>query len=659
MTEVGKKKNVLELFKNDYEKRNEQKTFSVSEYLDLCKEDKQAYASAAERLLAAIGDAKLIETKDDSVLSRVFKNKAINRYDTFSDFYGMEETIMKIANFLKKASQGLEESKQVLYLLGPVGSAKSSLAEKLKELMQEKPFYTIKSKKTGEISPVNESPLGLFDKNKFGKVIEEEYGIPSRYLRFVPSPWASKRLKEAGGDMDAAFEVVKIYPSVDLQLGIGKTTPGDSNTQDISDLVGKVDLRKLEEFEEKDPDAYSYSGALCHGNRGIMEFVEMFKADIKTLNPILTATQEGNFNGTEAIGSVPFDGVILAHSNESEWSKFSNNKDNEAFLDRVFVVKVPYSLRVSEEQKIYEKYINRESSLGNDKVSVAPQTLETMAKFSVLTRLVKPENSSVYSKMRVYDGETLKDIDPNAKTISEYRNNAGNHEGMEGFSTRSAFKALSETFNAVAGKEPSADPVHLMQVLEETIDKSELPDETKQKYKGFIGEYLEPDYLKFLDKEIKEAYLDDNGAYGQSLFNRYFDYAECWLDERNYIDPETTHELNKEALEEEMEKTEKFAKISNPKDFRSEFVRFVLRHKVEHDGEMPSWKDYSKVKKVIEARVFSTIDNLLPVISFGSKANDEDAEKHGKFVKSMKAKGYTEDQVRFLGGWYTSRSANM
>ena len=221
-----------------------------------------------------------------------------------------------------------------------MGGGKISIAERLKQLMQEVPFYAIKG------SPVNESPLGLFDAAEDGPILEKEYGIPRRYLNRILSPWAVKRLEEFGGDI-RKFKVVKRYPSVLKQIGIAKTEPGDENNQDISSLVGKVDIRKLETFAQDDPDAYSYSGGLCLANQGLLEFVEMFKAPIKVLHPLLTATQEGNFKGTEGFGAIPFDGIVLAHSNESEWKAFRNNKNNEAFLDRIYIVKVPYCLRVS------------------------------------------------------------------------------------------------------------------------------------------------------------------------------------------------------------------------------------------------------------------------------------------------------------------------
>ena len=444
---------VFEHFQARYDATQEEE-MSIDDYLQLCREAPQTYATSAERLLLAIGEPEFIDTSKDPRLSRIFSNKIIKRYPAFDEFYGMEEAIEQIVSFFRHAAQGLEERKQILYLLGPVGGGKSSLAEKLKALMQRQPFYALKG------SPVNESPLGLFNPQEDGQILEEEYGIPKRYLGGVMSPWASKRLKEFGGDI-SQFRVVKMYPSILDQIAVAKTEPGDENNQDISALVGKVDIRKLEDYAQNDSDAYSYSGGLCKANQGLLEFVEMFKAPIKVLHPLLTATQEGNFNGTEAIGAIPFDGVVLAHSNESEWQNFRNNKNNEAFIDRVYIVKVPYCLRVSEEQKIYEKLV-AESSLRN--APCAPDTLKMLAQFSVLSRLDEPENSNVFSKMRVYDGQNLKDTDPKAKTIQEYHDLAGVDEGMDGLSTRFAFKILSKVFN-FDPTEVAANPVHLMYVL--------------------------------------------------------------------------------------------------------------------------------------------------------------------------------------------------
>ncbi|MFO6425400.1 PrkA family serine protein kinase [Motilimonas sp. KMU-193] len=631
---------IFQHYKSRYEEAREEE-FTISEYLELCREDRSVYASAAERLLIAIGDPETIDTAKDPVLSRIFSNRLIHRYPAFKDFFGMEDAIEQIVSYLKHASQGLEERKQILYLLGPVGGGKSSLAEKLKQLMQKVPIYKLKG------SPVNDSPLCLFDANEDGHILENEYKIPKRYLHNIMSPWAAKRLKEYGGDI-SQFKVVKVYPSILNQVCIAKTEPGDENNQDISSLVGKVDIRQLEHYAQDDADAYAYSGALCRANQGLMEFVEMFKAPIKVLHPLLTATQEGNYNGTEGLSALPFEGIILAHSNESEWMTFRNNKNNEAFLDRVYIVKVPYCLRVSEEVKIYDKLLKNSELVGE---KCAPGTLETLAQFSILSRLKEPENSSIYSKMRVYDGESLKDTDPKAKSYQEYRDYAGVDEGMTGLSTRFAFKILSRVFN-FDDTEIAANPVHLFYVLEQQIEREQFANEVSERYLEFLKGYLIPKYVEFIGKEIQTAYLESYSEYGQNIFDRYVTYADFWIQDQEFRDPETGQLFDREALNNELEKIEKPAGISNPKDFRNEIVNFVLRARAGNQGKNPNWTSYEKLRTVIEKKMFSNTEDLLPVISFNGKTSADDQKKHDDFVARMMEKGYTRKQVRLLAEWY-------
>ncbi|ABO23699.1 PrkA family serine protein kinase [Shewanella loihica] len=635
---------IFEHYQQRYEKKLDEE-YSLQEFLAICKEDRIAYASAAERLLTAIGKPEVIDTSKDPILSRIFSNRLISRYPAFKDFYGMEDSIEQIVAYLKHSAQGLEESKQILYLLGPVGGGKSSLAEKLKSLMQRVPIYVLSA--NGQRSPVNDHPFCLFNPEEDGELLKNEYNIPERYLKTIMSPWAVKRLHEFGGDI-SQFKVVKVFPAILDQIGIAKTEPGDENNQDISSLVGKVDIRQLEHYAQHDADAYSYSGALCRANQGLMEFVEMFKAPIKVLHPLLTATQEGNYNGTEGLSALPFNGIILAHSNESEWTSFRNNKTNEAFLDRVYIVKVPYCLRVSEEIQIYEKLLTN-SELAQ--APCAPYTLETLAQFSVLSRIKAPENSSIYSKMRVYDGESLKDTDPKAKSYQEYRDYAGVDEGMQGLSTRFAFKILSKVFN-FDHSEIAANPVHLFYVLERQIEQEQFPAETAERYMEFLKGYLTPKYIEFIGKEIQTAYLESYSEYGQNIFDRYVTYADFWIQDQEYRDPETGQLFDRAALNAELEKIEKPAGISNPKDFRNEIVNFVLRARANNEGSNPLWTSYEKLRTVIEKKMFSNTEDLLPVISFNTKTSTDDQRKHDDFVNRMMEKGYTKKQVRLLSEWY-------
>ena len=625
--------------------RDSHEEMSLQDYLLACRDDKEMYATAAERMVAAIGEPELIDTSKDSRLGRIFLNRTIKRYPAFKDFYGMEDTIERIVDFFRYAAQGLEERKQILYLLGPVGGGKSSIAERLKKLMEFQPVYVLKA--GDQISPLFESPLGLFDPDQTGDLLAEKYGVPRRRLTGLASPWAMKRIDEFEGDI-SKFTVVRMRPSKLRQICVAKTEPGDENNQDISALVGKVDIRQLEHFSQSDPDAYSYAGGLNRTTQGLLEFVKMFKAPIKVLHPLLTATQEGNYVGTDSVGAFPFQGIVLAHSNEAEWQQFRNNKNNEAFLDRISVVKVPYCLRVSEETLIYQKLLD------NSELCDAPcarEVLPMLARFSVLTRLREHENSTLYSKLRVYDGESLKDTDPKAKSVQEYREAAGVDEGMDGVSTRFAFKVLSSTFNHDT-EEVAADPVHLMYILEHAVKREQFPKETEDKYLEFIKAELAPRYAEFIGHEIQKAYLESYTEYGQNLFDRYLAYADAWIEEEDYKDPDTGQIFDREVLDAELSKIEKPAGIANPKDFRNEVVKFALRARASNEGKNPSWTSYEKLREVIEKRMFSQVEELLPVISFGTKKDSQIDKQHTEFVARMIERGYTERQVRRLVEWY-------
>ena len=626
---------------------------TLEEYLQRCKSDPMAYASAAERMVAAIGQPQIVDTSSDARLSRIHSNKMMRVYSGFNDFFGAEDAIEKIAAYFRNSAAGLEESKQILYLKGPVGGGKSSLAERLKSLMQKFPIYVLYDETETDVekkmSPVLDSPLGLFNAFEHGEMLEAEYGIPRRYLNTVMSGWAQEKLKEFNGDI-TKFKVVKVYPNKDSQLGIMKVEPGDENNQDVSVLVGKVDIRKLERFPQNHAYAYSYSGGLNRTNQGLMDFAEMFKANIKTLNPLLMATQEHNYNGTEAIPSMPYTGIIMAHSNESEWFNFRNNKTNEAFLDRVYIVDVPYCLRYDEEVKIYEKMLAG-SSLS--KAPCAPGTLKMLSQWSILTRLKKPENSTIYAKLRVYNGDNVKDTMPNAKPYEEYRDAAGNDEGMRGMSTRFAFKTLSATFD-LRPEEQQANPIDLMYVLENAVRKENLPKETEGEYLDFIKSHLSPRYFEFLEKELRTAYLESYRSFGQNMFERYVLFAEAWLADEQCRDPETHVLMDRDNLNKKLEEIEKAAGITNAKDFRNEIVHYVLRYKAKNEGKSPAWDQYEKIKTVIEKRMFSATEQIMPVIAFGPKQDKETEEKHRGFVERMVEKGYTENQVKILVAWFTS-----
>lgn len=614
---------------------------TLEEYLHLCKEDSSVYANAYQRLLKAIGEPQIIDTAKDARLGRIFQNRQLKRWKTFENFFGMEMTIEHLYTYLTSAAQGLEEAHQILYFLGPVGGGKSSLAECLKDLMEKTEFFAIRG------CPIHESPLDIFDRNQDGQEILNTFGIPCRYLSRPLCPYCISRLRAADGDA-SIFEVEQLRPSRQFQIAIAKTEPADESTQDVSTLVGKVNVQKLGNLSQDDPAAYLFSGGLCKAHMGILDFVEMFKAPIKVLNPLLTATQEGNYNPTESLSSIPWDGIICAHSNEAEFDQFRNNRTNEAFLDRVYLIRVPYCLRKDEEISIYNKML-RDSELS--KAPCAAETLDMLAEWAVLSRLKYPESSTVYSKMKVYNGEILKDTDPKAKSIHEYQADAGVNEGMTGMSTRFAFKVLSQTFNQDI-EEVAANPVHLMYCLQNAIVRERLPEEVEKQYLNYVKEYLQTNYLKKLEKMLQRAYLESYADYGQNIFDRYFMYSDAWIQDSDFRDPETHQMWDRDVLNSECEKIEKPAGIVNPKDFRNEIVQYVLRFRASHNGKSPKWNEYEKIKEVIEARIFSNTEEILPVIAFGQKASIDDQRKHQGFVERMIANKFTERQVKLLVDWF-------
>jgi serine protein kinase len=235
--------------------------------------------------------------------------------------------------------------------------------------------------------------------------------------------------------------------------------------------------------------------------------------------------------------------------------------------------------------------------------------------------------------------------------MQEYRDTAGVDEGMTGLSTRFAFKVLSETFN-FDSQEVTADPVHLMYVLEQSIRRAQLPEDTETQYIDFIKSELAPRYAEFIGNEIQKAYLESYGDYGQNLFDRYVAYADAWVEDQDFKDPDTGQLLDRNMLDEELAKIEKPAGIVNPKDFRNEVVKFSLRARAANDGKNPSWTSYEKIREVIEKRMFSQVEDLLPVISFGTKGDSETEKKHTEFVNRMVSRGYTARQTRRLVEWY-------
>ena len=625
----------------------------LSDYLDGCRSDPMMYATAPERILHAIGEAEMVDTSKDARLGRIFMNRTVRMYPAFAEFFGMEETVERIVSYFRHAAQGLEERKQILYLLGPVGGGKSSLAERLKALMEVCPIYVLKA--GDQLSPVVESPLGLFDPERMGPMLEEQYGIPRRRITGLMSPWAIKRLDEFGGDL-SRFSVVKVMPSRLRQLGISKTEPGDENNQDISSLVGKVDIRKLETLSQADPDAYSYSGGLNRANQGMLEFVEMFKAPIKMLHPLLTATQEGNYIGTENIGAIPFSGMIMAHSNESEWQSFKTNKNNEAFIDRIYVIKVPYCLRVTEEQRIYTKLIRRGPNCWLEH-RARPRHSRCWRGSRFCRRSASGTRTrTMYAKMRVYDGESAEARPTRGRAA--YRNTSdsagvGGGDGgrLHSLRVQGARRDLQPRHRSRSRPIPSTSCTCSNSRSGASSCPRRIPRSATSNSSRAISRRATPSSSV---NEIQKAYLESYHDYGQNLFDRYVAYADAWIEDQDYKDSGHRPAAQPGSAEPGADQDREAGGDRQPQGFpqRGREVQRCARVPITMRAAIRPGTSYEKIRDVIEKRMFSQVEELLPVISFGSKKDSDTEKKHDQFVDRMISRGYTERQVRRLVEWY-------
>jgi len=389
-------------------KKKEKFSGTLKDYLSLIEENKDITKLAHKRLYDAIAEKGVTKlSSSDERCNKLFSGEELKTYDYFQGtFFGMERSLAKIMRFLRSASLRGEESRQVLLLLGPVGAGKSALLEHIKRALESTDsMYHI------EGCPIHEEPLHLIPRS-LREEFQEIYGIK---IEGDLCPVCRFKLKEEYNNDYMKMPISESSFSVRGRRGVGVVPPMDANSQDVTVLVGSEDISKLDLYSEDDPRVLSLNGAFNVGNRGIVEFVEVFKNEIEFLHTMITATQEKAVPSPGKGPMIYFDGVILAHCNEAEWNKFKSENTNEAILDRIVRVNVPYCLEVTEEKKIYQKLLGLSDFDGH----IAPHTLEIASMFAVLSRLHPSNKVDALTKMKIYDGKdviekgTVKKIDIN------------------------------------------------------------------------------------------------------------------------------------------------------------------------------------------------------------------------------------------------------
>ncbi len=505
---------------------------TLLEYLEIVKANplmtKLSHARIYDMIITQ--GTRNIHDTDDPRTKRLYKDEPIKVYNFFADeFFGIERTISQIVRYFHSASLKGEESRQVLYLMGPVGSGKSSLVERVQRgLEQVDDVHVI------EGCPMHEEPLHLIPRH-LRREFEKMLGV---HVEGDLCPVCRYRLKEEFGQRYEDFPIETRSFSKRNRVGVGVVPPVDPNNQDTSVLIGSEDISKLDQYSEGDPRVLELNGALNVGNRGIVEFIEVFKNETEYLHAMITATQEKVIPAPGRHGMVYVDTCIIAHSNEAEWQKFKADHTNEAILDRIVVVKVPYNLRLSEEVKIYQKIIRN----SDFRAHVAPHTLELASMFAILSRLEPTSKCDLMTKLRLYNGEEVVEKGRTKKIdVAELKEDT-KREGMNGISTRFIMKALDNALSDnVSGN--CINPINVREALISMTKEADLADDTRKQYLEFLQDTLHKEYLDLLEKEITRAFVYSYQEQAEALFQNYLDHAESYVNKTKVRDRNTKEEL--------------------------------------------------------------------------------------------------------------------
>ncbi len=623
------KQQIADIIKKDREERKHERfEGTFLDYLELVKKDPDIVKLAHQRMyeLITAPGVQVIKTEENPRLRRIYGNDVIKKYRFFEDdFFGVDKTLMKIARYFHSAAMAGEEARQVLYLVGPVGSGKSSLMEVLKRALEKSPpVFSLKD------CPMREEPLHLVPKhlrNEFEKLLDIR-------IEGDLCPVCRYRLKNEFGGEYEKFPVETFEFSIRSRKGIGVVPPVDPNNQDTSVLTGSVDISKLDLYPEDDPRVMALNGAFNVGNRGIVEFIEVFKNETEYLHTMITATQEKSIPSPGKGSMIYFDGIILAHSNEAEWNRFKSDHTNEAILDRIVKIEIPYCLELNEEIKIYSKILKKSKFDAH----IAPHTIETASMFAILTRLAPSNKVDSLTKLKIYNGEEIVEQGTTKKVdIFELREESP-REGMVGISTRFIMKAIDTALSE--SDHNCINPISIMETLVKAVKELPLGDEERERYLRFIQDTLKKEYNKVLEKEVTKAFIHGYREQAESLFNNYLDHAEAYVNKTRIKDRNTGEELEPDerfmrSIEEQIGITD-----TSAKGFRQDvtaYMFFVLRN-----GGKLDFNSYEPLKEAIEKKLTASVKELSRVITLAKVRDGEQDRKYNAMVEEMKKNGYCD-----------------
>ncbi|MBV9928241.1 MAG: protein prkA [Acidobacteria bacterium] len=537
----------------------------------------------------------------------------LSRYKFFAaELFGIEEPIARIVEYFKSAAQRLEVRKRILLLMGPVGGGKSTIVTMLKRGLEdwtrteEGAVYAIKD------CPMHEEPLHLIPA-ELRPEIEKHYGI---YIEGDLCPQCRYALEHTYGGRHEDVRVHRIVFSEKNRVGIGTFAPSDPKSQDITELTGSIDLSTIGEVGvESDPRAYRFDGELNIANRGVMEFIEMLKVDEKFLYSLLTLSQEQNIK-TGRFAMLYADEVILSHTNENEYVSFAGNKKSEALQDRIILVRVPYNLRVSQEERIYDKLLKQSEILRN--VHIAPNTLRVAAMFAVMTRLEEPKraNVDVVKKMKLYDGEDVEGY--KSKDVRELKEEAL-REGMDGISPRYIINRLSGAL--VRDGITCINPIDALRAIKDGFEQhTGINSEQRERYLNLISA-ARKEYDELAKVEVQRAFVYSFEEMARTICNNYLDNVEAYCNKERIKDPITEEEM--EADEPLMRSIEEQIGVSeNAKNtFRQEILIRISSYA--RKGRTFEYNSHERLKEAIEKKIFADLKDVVKITT-SAKTPDPD-----------------------------------
>lgn len=620
--------NFLDIIKKQRKKAKAKKfEGKFLEYLDLVRENPDIAKHSHKRLYDAMRVHGVREISDEDPRKRkIFDNEAVRVYEYFDkEFFGMESVIEKIMRFMKGASLRGEESRQVLLLMGPVGAGKSALTEHIKSALDGLTYYHLKN------DPQRGEPLQLLPRS-LRKQFEELLSVKIEGDISPVARW--DLLNEYSGKYED-FEVVQSSFSQRGRRGIASVPPMDANSQDVSVLIGSEDISKLDKYSEDDPRVLNLTGAFNVGNRGLVEMIEVFKNEIEFLHTIITATQEKRVPAPGKHDMVYFDGVILAHCNESEWNRFKSEHTNEAILDRVVKINIPYILELDQEVKIYEKILSK----SDFKAHIAPHTIKVAAMFSVMSRLKQTGKCDLLTKMKIYNGEEVIEKGRVKKIDIMDLKEEVREEGMTGISTRFISKAIDHALTDHSKQ--CVTPIGVMKSLTKMVKEQIIDNDFREHCLEIIQKIVREEYLRILETEIAKAFITAYEEQAQSLFDTYLDNAEAYTTKRRIRDDVTGEERGVD--EKFMKSIEEVIGItgSSRQGFRSDVTAYMFA-KIRH-GEKVDYTSYEPLKEAIEAYLINSVKDMARIVTKSKSRDDEQRKKHSDMVQTLiEEYGYNE-----------------